>query len=760
MKSIGKNFNRLDALHKVKGKTKYTDDFFQNEMLHAKIFRSTIAFGKVTSIDTSKAKAYPGVVDVFTFEDVPENKFATAGHAWSLNPAARDKFDRNLLTGTIRYYGDDIAVVVAESEFIAERALELIEVTYDEYEPILTPADAVKEGAKEIHEGSKNIIAKSDYEKGNIEETFKNAAYTFEDQFKVNPVQHGHIETQVSYAYIDENDKITVVSSTQIPHIARRIIGQALNMPWGKIRVVKPYIGGGFGAKQDVVQEPLNAFLTLKLGGRPVKINYTREESLAQSRVRHAMNLKVGVAFDKEGKLLGSKLNVESINGGYASHGHSVTGNTGNKFKQLYKQDSIRFDATTFYTNMPAAGAMRGYGVPQSMFALESIMEDAAIAMGIDSTELRLKNYIDNTFVDPFTGARAYTCNLVKCVEEGKKLIKWDEKKKAYANQTGNLRRGIGMASFAYATNTFPHGVEISGARIVMNQDGSVQLQIGATEIGQGSDTAFAQIVSEVTGITIDNIAVLSCQDTEISPFDPGSFASRQTYVTGAAVHKTATQIREQILSWARLLTNHPEWSLDIVDNNVVLKHTGEVLISVAEIAVNSYYNQQHAAPIKADSSNNTRTNALAFGATFVEVEVDINLGKVKIIELFNLHDSGIIMNHKLAEGQVHGGVSMALGYALGEELLFDQKTGKPLNNNLLDYKLPTTMDSYNVTPVFIEEFEPTHPVGAKSLGENPVVSPSPAIRNAILHATGIKANELPMNPHRLFARFKEEGLI
>lgn len=760
MDSIKKNVQRIDAISKVLGKAKYTDDFFENRMLHAKILRSTISHGRVTHIDTKLAKEMEGVVAVYTFHDVPEHKYATAGHPWSLDESHRDVADRNILTGHIRYYGDEIAAIVAENELIAEKALKLIEVTYEEYEPIMTSEASLREGAREIHKGTKNIIADTEYTLGDIEEAYTESDFVFEDSFKTSVVQHCHLENQVSYAYIDDNNKITVVSSTQIPHICRRVVAQALGINWGMVRVIKPYIGGGFGNKQDVVQEPLNAFLTMKLNGRPVKINYTREESIGFTRTRHSMEIKSKTSVKKDGTIIAREMDIISINGGYASHGHSVTGNTGNKFKQLYKQKAIKWHARTIYTNMAAAGAMRGYGVPQVVYPMECQIEDIAYNLNLDPIEFRLKNFIDTSFVDPFTGARAYTCALPECLNRGKELIKWDEKREKYKNQTGNIRRGVGVAAFPYATNTYPYGVEMSGARIVMNQDGSIQLEMGATEIGQGADTVFAQIVSEESGIPMDMIYVKSSQDTDSAPFDTGSYASRQTYVSGAAAHKAASELKNKILEWANFLKGIPVCAMTVKDGNVVFSHNYEVIMSLYDLAMESFYHPDHAAPIRVEVTNQLRVNALAFGCTFVEVEVDLAYGKVSVIELYSILDSGKIVNHKLAEGQVQGGVSMALGYALSEQLLYDEKTGRVLNNNLLDYKLPTTMDAPNIGAEFVEPYEPTSPFGAKSLGENPVVSTAPAVRNAVLHATGVKFNEIPMTPQKLVLKFKEAGLI
>jgi xanthine dehydrogenase molybdenum-binding subunit len=587
-------------------------------------------------------------------------------------------------------------------------------------------------------------------------------------------VQHCQLENNISYAYVESDGRIVIVTSTQLPHIVRRIVGQALGIPWGKIRVLKPYVGGGFGNGQDVLQEPLNAFLSLAVHGRPVKLEYSQEECMIATRVRHAMNFKIKTGVKKDGTIVARELQAISLNGGYASHGHSVVSNTGEKFRHLYPQNAIKFDATTVYTTMPVAGAMRGYGVPQVKFALESHLEDIARSLGLDPISFRLTNLVQRGYVDPLTSIRVGSCGIRECIARGKELIRWDEKKAqrqrghtscggmppTYEGQTGNIRRGLGMACFSYTSGAYPTELEIAGARIVLNEDGSIQLQIGATEIGQGSDTVFAQMAAETMGIPVEMVHVLSTQDTDITPLDTGAYASRQTYISGMAVVKAAEEIKAKVLNYARSMTGIPAGSMDIVNAWIVYKHNGEQIISLAEVALDCYYDKVLASPITADVSNNARVNALSFGCTFAEVEVDIAACKVAVLEIYNVHDAGKIINPQLAEAQIHGGVSMGLGYALSEQLLFDPQTGKPLNNNFLDYKLPTIMDIPEIGTGFVETYEPTSPYGCKSLGEPPAFTPAPAIRNAILDATGIKFNELPISPQNLFKKFKEAGLL
>ena len=482
-KIIGNSYNRLDAVAKVTGKAKYADDFFERDMLVGKVLRSPYAHAIIKEIDVSKAMALPGVVAVITHKDLPKTKFATAGHPWSLDPGHRDVEDRLILTDKARFVGDSVAAVVAVDELTAERALKLIEIEYEVLPFVLDPEEAFIDGAPVIHEEKpNNIISSFGTQIGDVELELKNADNVFEGTYETSIVQHCHIENQSAYAYVDTDGRIVIVTSTQIPHIVRRVVGQALGLSWGKIRVIKPYIGGGFGNKQDVIIEPLTAAMTLAANGRPVRYAMTREECFIDTRTRHGMKFYLKTAVTKEGILKGISVKVISNNGAYASHGHSVTMSTGSKYRPLYDFGAFKFDPKTVYTNLPVAGAMRGYGVPQMFFALESHIEDIARKLNIDSIEFRKQNLISVGHMDALTKNVVRSFGVPECIEKGKEMINWDVKKSLYKNQIGEKRRGLGMACFSYASGTHPVGLELAGARIVMNQDGSIQLQLGATE--------------------------------------------------------------------------------------------------------------------------------------------------------------------------------------------------------------------------------------------------------------------------------------
>ena len=759
--SIGQSVKRVDALDKVTGRAKYTDDLADKGALVAKILHATIAHGQVKSMDVSAAQAIPGVVKVVTCFDVPPYKFPTAGHPWSTDPAHQDVADRLLLTKHIRFYGDDIAAVVAEDEVAAQQALRAIKVEYETFPFVLDVQEAMKPEAPQLHEEYPgNILNHTSIRLGNYAEAIKEPGLIkVEGWYDTPTVQHCHIENHIAYAY-QEGKRITVVASTQIPHIVRRIVGQALGIPWGDVRIIKPYIGGGFGNKQDALYEPLCAYLSTVVGGRLVKLDVSREETFVCNRVRHAIRTHIISWVRPDGSFAARKIECFSDQGAYASHGHGVVAKGMGAFPQLYPCPTVEGDAYSVFTNKPAAGAMRGYGIPQAMFAGECHMEDVARALGVDSIQFRKDHRMPVGYVDGFSKNENYADSLGQCMEKGMEYLDYERKRKEYANQTGPVRRGVGMALFWYNTAVWPISLESSSCRMVLNQDGSLQLQLGETEIGQGADTAFAQMAADTVGIPVDMVHTVSTQDTDLTPFGTGAYASRQTYVGGFAIKQTGLLLKERILAYAKELTRQDVNNLDIQEGYIVRTTDGRKLMRLGELATEALYSLTHSQHLTAESTYQIKNNAYSFGCSFAEVEVDIPLCKVKLIDMVNVHDCGRLINPALAEAQVHGGMSMAIGYGLSEQLLFDPKTGKPLNNNLLDYKLSTTMDHPDLAARFVENYEPTSPFGTKALGEPPACSGAPAIRNAILNATGVAIDRAPITPHVLFAKFKEAGLL
>lgn len=759
---IGKSINRVDAFDKVTGRAKYTDDLCDKNALIAKIVPSTIAHGYVKKINCEKALELEGVIKIFTCFDVPEHRYLTPGHPYSLNPEFRDKPDRYLLNKHVRFYGDEIAVVVARDEVTAKRAVGLIEVEYEELPCVLNFDDAMKDGATLIHEGiQNNILGHSTVHSGD----YQKAIATDPDLIKVEGwyetpvVQHCHLENHVCYAYM-EGGKIVVVTSTQLPHILRRLIAQALDISWGKVRVIKPYVGGGFGNKQEALYEPLCAYLTTQLNGQMVKIESTREETFINHRVRHSIKYHITSYVKPDGKIVARKMEGYSDQGGYSSHGHVVLSNSPTVFGITYPCKNLESEIFTVYTNKPAAGAMRGYGVPQITFANECNIEEICRILKIDPVEYRMQNATPKGFIDPIYSNEMFQESFKQCLEKGKQAIDYDRKKEAYKNQTGPVRRGVGVAIFWYYANVWPISLETSACRMTLNQDGSMQLQLGEVEIGQGADTVFTQMAAEVVGIPVEKVYITSTQDTDVSPFGLGAYASRQTFIGAFSIQQTGLLFKKKILEYAQNMTRMPGDILDLVDGKIIRTIDQRVILTIEDLALTALYNMADSRHISSETTANVKTNANSVGCSFAEVEVNIPLCKVNLLNLINVHDCGRLINPAMAEAQVHGGMSMGIGYALSEKMLFDEKTCKPLNNNFLDYKISTFKDHPELQALFVENAEPTNPFGVKSLGEPPTCSPAPAIRNAVYAATGIAFNEIPITPQLMYREFLKNGLI
>ena len=762
MNKVGRSEIRVDAFDKACGRTQYYEDRIPANALYVRIKHAEIAHALVRSVDTSAAEAVSGVVKVLTCFDVPDIPFPTAGHPWSMDPAHQDVADRLLLNRHVRYWGDEVAVVIAENEVAANRGVRALQVEYEPLPFVLDVQKAMEDGAPQLHERFPNNILKHTSSRlGDYAAAIREPGLIkVEGWYDTPTVQHCHIENHGCFAW-QEGDRLVVVSSTQIPHIVRRVVAQALGRPWGDVEIIKPYIGGGFGNKQDALYEPLCAWCSTQVGGRCVRLDCSREETFVSNRVRHAIRFHIVTWLRPDGTIAARKTESYSDQGAYASHGHSIAAKGMGSFPQHYPCPNMECDAWTVFTNKPTAGAMRGYGMPQASFADECNIEDCARAAGMDPYEFRKKNIMPQGFHDNFSGNTNYYDSFRQCMAKGAAYIDYERKRKEYAADTGNIRRGVGMATFWYNTAVYPISLETSSNRMSLNLDGTVTFQCGETEIGQGADTAFSQMVAEAVGLkSYRDVHVKSCQDTDITPTGLGAYASRQTYVAGFSIRQTADLLREKILQYANEITRQAVACMDIVDGNIIRKEDGAVLMSLGELAMAAQYNPVHSEHLTAESTYTIRNNAYSFGCTFAEVEVDIAMCKVTLKNIVNVHDCGRLINPALAAAQVHGGMSMAIGYGLSEQLLFDPKTGKPLNGNLLDYKLSTFMDHPHLEAEFVENAEPTSPFGTKALGEPPACSGAPAIRNAILQATGVAIDRNPITPHVLFAEFTKAGLI
>lgn len=764
---------RQDAIAKVTGQAKYVEDLIPANALYAQVVHSTVANGRVLAVDTARAAAMEGVRLVRTCFDVAQTPYVTAGHPLSLDPAHADVADKTLLTTRVRFYGDDVAVVVADTPLRAKLAAAAVTVTYEALPPLLTPDEAV--GADPLHTAyPDNQLARMDFSIEDGHAVFTSGAYERDGDiggktlpvrtYHTPPTHACHLENNGCFAHL-ENGRVVVTTCNQAPHTLRRNIASALGLPVGRVRVVKPYMGGGFGNKQDTLYEPLAAYLTLALGGVPVAIIMSREETFINSRTRHGFDVAIATEAGSDGHMHSRAVRINSNGGAYAAHGHAVTAYAVTTFFQTYTGALEQVGRScTAYTNLPPAAAVRGYGIPQISFAMESQMDDMALKLGLDPMDFRQKNSMQPGFQDPFADFRADSCGLAECLEIAREKSDWDRRRRAFDafNQTSpDLKKGLGMALFSYKTGVWPISLESAACRIVLNEDGSGQIQVGATELGQGSDTVMAQIASEILTIPESSLAVQSTQDTDVTPYDCGAYASRQSYVSGGAVKKTALLLRAKILRWAAHM--HPAAADLRLERGNVVDCLGRTVCTIADVCRYSNFvndsvtDTEH---LTAEATYTCKTICFVFGVSVVEVEVDVPVGKVHVKHVLAVHDSGTILNPALALAQVHGGIAMGVGYALGEQMLFDPKTGKPLNSNLLDYKIPTSMDIPEIECHFVETYEPSAPFGNKGLAEPPLIPQAPAIRNAVLHATGVGIDSLPLTPEKLVRAFCEAGLI
>jgi len=743
---VGKPCRRVDAYDKVTGKARYVGDIKRKGVLYGSILHSPIAHGIMTGIDTSKAKALEGVVSVVTYEDVPNIPYTSCGHPYPFDTP----LDTLILEKHVRYVGDPIAAVAAVTPEIAEKAVSLITFTYDELPAVFTIEDAMKEGAPEIHEGTKNILGENEYEYGDVEKAFSEAAYVFEDVIETPIVTHCQIETHISLAEVDQaTGRVFLHATTQVPTIMRERIAYALGRKMRDVRVIKENVGGGFGGKQEPVYEIINCLLAIKTN-QPVLLDISREECLAMTRCRHASKVYLRTALDKDYKFTARVITAYNNNGAYSSHGHNVMYNIASEFRALYPTPSMHFIGKSIYTNLLIAGAMRGYGIPQETFVMESHIDNIARALHIDPYELRQRNIYHPG--GPFYGEdiTVGSCGLQEMMEKGRKAIGWDD----FQNTTsadGKIKRGIGMACCSYLQCCYPFNTEWSSARVQVHEDGSASLYYGCTEIGQGTDTIMPQIAAEALGVPFEWVHSVLPVDTDISPFDPGAYASRQTYVSGYAVKKAALACKEDILVFAAKKLEKEKDSLDVKKGYLVSKDTGEQICPLEDITRKMYYNTRNTQSICHEVYHCPTDNALTFGTVFAIVSVDTATGKVTVEKLLTYLDSGVVINPITSAGQLYGGAVMSMGYGLMEQVLINPKTGQVYNDNLLDYKIPTMADYPNVEGHFVETDEPSSAYGNKSMGEPPNLAPAAAIRNAVVNATGVTMNRLPLTPERVW---------
>ncbi len=746
---VGQKKPRIDAYEKVTGQAKYVGDMRLPGMLYGKVYHSPVAHAIITKVHTEKAKALPGVEAVITYEDVPNIPYTPCGHPFPFDTP----LDTLILEKHVRYVGDPVAAVAATTPEIAAKAVSLIEIEYEELPAYFTPEDAMAPDAMEIHDGSKNIAGENSYEIGNVDEAFKNAAYVFEDEFETPIIAHSQIETHVSIVDIDHNGRLTLYVANQCPHILRERIAYALGLKVKDLRVIKGHVGGGFGGKQEPVYEPLNCVLT-QVTKRPVMLEITREECLATTRTRHSAKIRLRSALDSNYNFIAREAEIIHNTGAYSSHGHNVVFNQATQFALLYPTPNIRFTGYSVYTNILIAAAMRAYGIPQWTFAMESHIDNIARKIGKNPLDYR-KQVIyklgDPILVDHMT---INTCALPEMIEKGKELIGWDTFEHTVSDD-GKIKRGIGMCCASYGQSCYPHSVETSSARVNVNEDGSATLFIGCTEIGQGCNTIMGQICAEALGVPFEWIQVNGV-DTDISPFDPGAYASRQTYVSGMAVKKAAQACKEDILDHAHRQLTIARDRLDIKEGYIIdTFDDNRRVCPLEDVMMKIYYSIPHAASVCHQAYHSPTDNFLTFAVGFAIVNVDTGTGQVDVEKLITLMDCGRLINPQTAMGQLTGGAMMSYGFGLTEQILINPKTGKVYNDNLLDYKVPTMADVPDMTGMFFETDEASSAYGNKSLGEPPNLTPAVAIRNAVCNATGVAMNKIPLTPERVLMNLK-----
>lgn len=755
---VGQSVRRVDGRALVTGGPVFVDDApHPGGLLHLALLTSPHAHARIDGIDTTRAEEVPGVALILDHRNTPERRYTTAGQGYP-EPSP---YDARMFDTKVRFVGDRVALVAADTIEAARRAADLIEVDYEVLPSVLSVDEALAEGAPVIHdeddaldvwEAGRNIASHVVAATGDPEAGFEESDVVVEVTTETQYTQHAPLETHAVSAYLDDNDRLVIVTSTQVPFHVRRIVAMLLDVPVHRIRVIKPRIGGGFGAKQEVLIEDLAALVTLRTG-RPSRMVYTREEEFVSSRTRHPMRVSLKLGATADGILNAVEMKAISNTGAYGAHGLTVISNAGSKTLPLYnKAPHIRFTGEAVYTNLPVAGAYRGYGATQAHFAMETAVDRLAAALGMDALEWRLRNHIRTGETSPVFRALGEgregvdqvitSCGLDECIRVGAERIGWNEKRGA-GRREGSWRYGVGMS--AHMQGSGIPLIDMAAANIKMNDDGSFNLLVGATDLGTGSDTILGQIAAEVLAVPLEMVVVTS-SDTDVTPFDVGAYASSTTYVSGLAVQQAAEDVRRQILEVAAEMLRTSD-ELNLADARVTAPDGSTVTLE--DVALRSLYGaNQH--QIAAGGSFVPELSPPPFLAGFAEVAVDEDTGRVRILDYVAVVDCGTAINPHLAEGQVEGAIANGIGYAMFEEMVFD-RAGRTRNPDFARYKIPVTLDLPPIEVILIDSYEPTGPMGAKSVAEIGINAPIPTIANAIHDATGVWMTETPFTPERLW---------
>ena len=750
--AINQPVRKKDSMQLLLGKPVYVEDIAPKDALTIKLLRSPHANAIVEEINVSVAKKVPGVVDIYTWEDVPKQRFAIAGQTYP-EPSP---YDRLILDRHVRFVGDVVAIIAAENEKAALKAMKLIKVNYKILEPVLDFHQA-KDNEILVHpeedwlaqvpvggDARRNLVASEISGDGDVDAVLADCDDVLEHAYHMRSFNQAMMETFRTYTELDRYGRLRVISSTQIVFHVRRILSRALGIPKSKIRVEKPRIGGGFGAKQTAVSEVYPAFVTLKTG-RPAQLIFTREESQIAGSPRHEMEVRVRLGADKDGHIRGLDLYTLSNSGAYGEHGPTTVGLSGHKSIPLYTGglEAFRFGYDVVYTNTMAAGAYRGYGATQGIFALETSVNELAEKLGIDPTIIREKNMLREGMKMPaYYGETANACALDKCMARCKELFHWDEKYPVRDMGNGKVRAaGVAMAMQGSCISN----VDVGSATVKLADDGSFNLIIGAADMGTGCDTILAQMVAECMDCSVDDVAVFGA-DTDASPYDSGSYASSTTYITGKAVEMACAKLKTQLCGIAAGMLGCSTEEV-VFENGRVKQINTEKSVSLAEISVKDQVNNDIAAV--ATASHSSPVSPPPYMVGMVEIELDKDTGEVKILDYVAVVDCGITINPALARIQTEGGIVQGIGHTLFENITYD-RNGRPIESSFLQYKVPTRLDMGHLRVEFENSYEPTGPFGAKSIGEIVINTPAPAIAHAIYRATGVWHRELPITPEKI----------
>lgn len=764
---VNKSVRKIDSLSLAAGKPMFVGDFKPADALYVKMLWSPHAHARIVSIDTTEAEKMPRVHAILHHGNVPRVVHTTAGQGFP-EPSPYDTF---MFDNKVRHVGDRVAAVAAETPEQAAAAVKAIKVVYEELPAVLSIEDALKPGAPVIHDESeahvpipvpyepqRNLAARVAMDVGDIEAGMKEADVAADNEYYTDYAQHCPIEPHVSMAHLAADGRVVITTSTQVPFHVRRIVAQTLQIPVRRIRVIKPRIGGGFGVKQEVLLEDVVALFALRTG-KPVFWKYTREEEFVSSRTRHPEKMRIRTGVKKDGSITAIGLDCITNTGAYGSHALTVVCNSGSKILPLYRSKTIHFVGESVYTNLPVGGAYRGYGATQSSFAVDCQMDELAEAIGMDSLEFRLINTIRSGETSPVFRALGEgkagveqsigSCELEKCIKLGAREIGW-KKRGRWQDKTGRFRRGIGMAALMQGSS-IPE-IDMGAASLKINDDGSFNLLMGATDLGTGSDTVLAQIAAETLGCDMEKIIVYS-SDTDMTPFDVGAYASSTTYLSGMAVKNVAEKVAKQMLEVAAAMLECKEKEIKLGDNRAVGPEGKSV--TFAEIALRSLYGTDQF-QIGAVSSRISHKSPPPFSAHFAEVEVDTLTGKVRVLRYVAAVDCGTAINPKLAEGQTEGGVLNGISYALTEQYRFSPK-GRMLNASFSHYKIMSMRDKPEIKTILVPSYEKTGPYGAKSVSEICINGPLPSIANAIYNAVGVRLRTSPFTTESVWNAMQKQ---